>query len=128
MKDHCPKCDGLKKSRAKTCRSCMPRPQGCLGLKGKDHPSWKGGFQIDRKGYVRLYAPERKNRYVLEHISIMETHIGRKLLRSECVHHRNHNPTDNRLENLELMSLSQHSRLHVTAQTHKRDAHGRLSR
>lgn len=47
-----------------------------------------------------------------EHRYFMERHLGRKLDRYEVVHHRNENPRDNRIENLEIKSLSEHSRDH----------------
>lgn len=47
-----------------------------------------------------------------EHRHIMEQHIGRKLTRYEVVHHKNGNKRDNRIENLEIMSLSEHTRIH----------------
>jgi len=47
-----------------------------------------------------------------EHRYIMEQAIGRKLDRYEVVHHKNHNPRDNRIENLTIMMLSSHSRIH----------------
>ncbi len=49
-----------------------------------------------------------------EHRAVMEAHLGRKLDTKEHVHHRNHDRTDNRLENLELMSASDHAREHFT--------------
>lgn len=48
-----------------------------------------------------------------QHRHIMETHIGRELGRHEVVHHINGDKYDNRIENLEVMSLSEHSKMHM---------------
>ena len=42
----------------------------------------------------------------------MERHIGRKLTRYEVVHHVNGDILDHRIENLEILPLAVHSRLH----------------
>lgn len=83
------------------------------GLRGEHNPAWKGGVTYWRKRgnykpvkYVR--CPEqfikmaRKDGYVMEHRLIMATIMGRPLTREEVVHHINHDPQDNRPENLEL--------------------------
>lgn len=61
-------------------------------------------------GYI--YWTFGRYRDIAEHRVLMEQHIGRELLPSEHVHHRNGIRHDNRIENLELLSRSEHSRLH----------------
>lgn len=62
---------------------------------------------IDNGGYLVC----RRKRI---HRQIMENYIGRKLLKKEHVHHINGIKTDNRIENLIILSESEHHKLHPT--------------
>uniref|UniRef100_A0A6H1ZH35 Putative homing endonuclease n=1 Tax=viral metagenome TaxID=1070528 RepID=A0A6H1ZH35_9ZZZZ len=69
---------------------------------GKYSPSWKGGrFTCKKKGYIYL---RKNNKYISEHTFVMEKKIGRKLVNGEVVHHRDGNPSNNKLSNLLLLS------------------------
>lgn len=52
-----------------------------------------------------------------EHRAVMEQHLGRKLNPDEVVHHINGNKYDNRIENLSVMSKSDHAKLHMVGKT-----------
>lgn len=103
---------------------------GWPGKKKANHPCWKGGEVVDRDGYIQTWAPDHpwpRKGYLREHIRVIELHIGRRILPTECVHHKDHNRKNNALENLELVDRSKHSREHRRKDAHKfpRDERGR---
>lgn len=72
------------------------------------HHCWNGGRTNGEYVYVlRKDHPHATGLgYVLEHRLVMEEHLGRYLLPSEVVHHKNKNKHDNRIENLQLFATN----------------------
>lgn len=71
----------------------------------------RGGRITARDGYVYIWNTD-KQKYEREHRVVMSKHIGRELTNDEDVHHVNFNKSDNRIENLMLLSKREHSLLH----------------
>lgn len=81
-------------------------------------PSCKGGrTRIGYKGYVFEYDKDHpscnKDGFVRQHRLVMEKHLGRYLTGQEVVHHIDRDVRNNNIENLRLMSKSDHTRLHA---------------
>lgn len=65
---------------------------------------------LDKDGY-KVFKLKGKN--IREHRYIMELHLGRPLLKTEVVHHIDHNKVNNSITNLELISsTSEHNKKH----------------
>ena len=65
--------------------------------------------------------------WMFEHRYFIEQHLGRKLDVSEAVHHKNHNRSDNRLENLEVMDHGAHTTMHHTGLKRSDETRRRIS-
>src|SRR3990167_345484 len=67
----------------------------------------KKGY-ITKKGYCRLY---HEGRLRMEHCVVWESYNGR-IPEGMCIHHKNENKLDNRITNLQLVTPTEHKRLH----------------
>lgn len=70
------------------------------------------GWRINSNGYVEFTRKDDPNCGRHEHTVVMERHIGRRLNKGECVHHIDGDRTNNSIDNLALMTVAAHARLH----------------
>tara|TARA_R110000868_G_scaffold395048_1_gene666584 strand:- start:21 stop:533 length:513 start_codon:yes stop_codon:yes gene_type:complete len=84
------------------------------------------GVSLKATGYVEVTRGEHKGRRL--HNLIVEAIIGRRLFVNECVHHKDENRSNNDPENLQLMTRSEHARLHgkINYPQRKRNHHGQF--
>lgn len=120
--DACPDCGKERwvpfPQQGKKCQHCACPARGRSMEK---HPMWRGGtttaagkYKLVKLAHTDPYYPMANKRgYAFEHRLIMARHLGRCLKSWEVVHHKNHNPQDNMLENLYLMSLDDHTALTI---------------
>lgn len=84
---------------------------------GEKSKRWNGGKTTHSEGYILVRSKEHPSAdsrgYVYEHRLVLEKHLGRYLRKDEHVHHKNGVKNDNRLENLEILTNSEHSTLHI---------------
>ena len=114
----CPNCKRERWVRLRKGNPVSIRCNNCAlqRRKGINSPSWKGGKRKRPDGYINVWVDitspffEMRNRknYILEHRLVMAQHLGRCIKSWELVHHKNHIRDDNRLENLQLLKMSDH--------------------
>lgn len=107
------------------------------GLKGSKNATWKSDRKLSRYGYIqvrKLYHPFRdKADFVFEHRLVAEKYLltdensveidGKRYLSPEyAVHHKNFDRTDNRPENLEVMTKGEHQSFHAKLNRMERDS------
>lgn len=130
---------GILRGRAESVRLAADDGRLGSGMRGKKREfsdEWKSKISESKKGvgvgrslkpngYYEITMGEHKGR--LEHVVVMESIIGRRLYSNECVHHIDHDKTNNKPSNLQLMTRSEHARLHAkeNSDSRERDNNGR---
>lgn len=93
-------------------------------LRGAKAPNWNGGRHM-HNGYIEIYAPKHphknKRNCIYEHQKVMEDYLGRYLEKGEVVHHKDLCKTNNNIENLQLLTMSEHSKLHAKLRKERND-------
>jgi len=85
------------------------------GLLADKNSSWKGGLLFKNK-YWYVYYPDHPTRpsdkYVKRCRLVVEASLGRTLTSDEHVHHIDENTHNDSIENLMVLSLTEHVKLH----------------
>ena len=93
-------------------------------LRGAKAPNWNGGRHM-HNGYIEIYAPKHphknKRNCIYEHQKVMEDYLGRYLEKGEVVHHKDLCKTNNNIKNLQLLTMSEHSKLHAKLRKERND-------
>lgn len=104
----CPQCGDRKSKVASKCKTCDGN-QKSIEQRGANNPSWKGGKTRHSAGYIQVRAASNRNNspYQMEHILVWEAANG-PVPDGYQIHHKNGIKDDNRLENLEAETESDH--------------------
>lgn len=100
----------LRKTCSKKCFIIRSKRNKNTFKPGDKHWNWNGGFYVDQRGYKRVLTGVGE--YSLEHRIIAEESSGNGSTHNKVVHHKNGDTLDNRKDNLDIMTSSEHARLH----------------
>ncbi len=78
---------------------------------------WKPGGSVASNGYVKIRVGKGHpladpNGYAYEHLVVWMAAGNQRPRKGEIIHHKNDDKTDNRIDNLQVMTRAEHNRLH----------------
>ncbi len=90
---------------------------------GRDNPNYNGGLS-SMKGRTICVHRDGKHWSLYSRV-LLEAHLGRELASSEIIHHINGNCSDDRVENLQIMTRAEHLNHHRKEVCHDQAAASR---
>jgi hypothetical protein len=98
-----------RKYCSNTCSAFATGPS--KARRGPENNRYNGGLCFD-KNQGRWLICTRDGKAILYARAVMEAHLRRFLRSDEIVHHRNGDPADDRVENLQIVTRSEHMEIH----------------
>ena len=101
------------------CKACGKKIKVRNGSKSKycsQKCYWKFLKGLHKKNNTEYKVLRINGKNKREHKVIMEKYLGRKLKKSEIVHHINGDRADNKIENLQVVSRKEHIEIHFEVQ------------
>lgn len=105
-----------RKCQIKTFLGVVPWNKGMKGRYENNPPNAKKDMLLeDKNGRIWIYDPTHPRSHrgrVLLSRQTVEMFLGRYLDSDEIIHHVDHNPKNNKLENLLITNRSEHAKIH----------------